>query len=231
MKPEEIRAAISEARIRVERGEGLGGTGFWKAVAAVRKDPEGSERFGTEIAYVDRKAFESGVKLRVPLAIGVGVLSVGVVIGLALVIAAQWYPEPAKTLIFLAGVGILDVAPHSLAHFVVGRMFGMRFTHVFLGGPPPPRPGVKTDYESYLKIHPRKRAVMHASGAVVTKVTPFLLIPVGAAIGVATWALWALLALGFIQVLTDVLFSTKTSDWKKVMREWQAGTNAWRSSR
>jgi hypothetical protein len=212
----------------MESGEGLKGTGFWKAVAAIRRDPELAERFSSEVAYIDRRAFEAGVKLRVPAYIGILVLSLGVVAGCVFVIASQWFDEPIRALVFLAGFAILDVAPHSIAHYIVGVVFGMKFTHVFLGGPPPPRPGVKTDYESYLKVPPRKRAIMHASGAVVTKLTPFLLIPVGAAMSVAAWALWGLLAIGFAQILTDVFLSTKTSDWMKVKREWSAHSSAGR---
>ena len=37
--------------------------------------------------------------------------------------------------------------------------------------------------------------------------------------GAPAWAAWACLALGALQIVTDVLFSMKSSDWKKVRRE------------
>jgi len=60
---------------------------------------------------------------------------------------------------------------------------------------------------------------MHAAGAIATKLTPFLVIPYAIAIGTETWAVLLLLALGVIQIVTDVLFSVKASDWKKFRRE------------
>jgi hypothetical protein len=116
------------------------------------------------------------------------------------------------------------IGSHSLAHFVVGRLAGMRFTHVFLGGPPPPRPGVKTDYATYLGTPPRARAVMHASGAVVTKIVPFALLPASLRLyGDWPWLTWILLAVGVVSIVTDITLSTKTSDWMKVRRELRAG--------
>ncbi len=34
-----------------------------------------------------------------------------------------------------------------------------------------------------------------------------------------SWSLWAILGLGVVQILTDIFFSTKKSDWKKFRRE------------
>jgi hypothetical protein len=60
---------------------------------------------------------------------------------------------------------------------------------------------------------------MHAAGAIATKLTPFLVVPYAVAIGTDTWAVLALLALGVVQILFDVLYSVRASDWKKFRRE------------
>jgi hypothetical protein len=60
---------------------------------------------------------------------------------------------------------------------------------------------------------------MHASGAVVTKIVPFALIGAALAAAVPSWVIWVLLVVGFGQIATDVLWSTKASDWKKYLRE------------
>jgi hypothetical protein len=60
---------------------------------------------------------------------------------------------------------------------------------------------------------------MHASGALATKLAPFVTLAFWPASGAPWWAAVALTALGALQILTDVLFSTKTSDWKKFRRE------------
>ena len=81
------------------------------------------------------------------------------------------------------------------------------------------QPGFKIDYASYLRASPRHRAWMHAAGAIATKLTPFLIIPYALAIDTDTWAVLLLAALGVIQIVTDLLFSVKASDWKKFRRE------------
>jgi hypothetical protein len=60
---------------------------------------------------------------------------------------------------------------------------------------------------------------MHASGAVVTKAIPFLLIPSALIAGVPGWTVAILVTLGIAQLLTDALWSTRVSDWSKYRRE------------
>jgi hypothetical protein len=222
----ETARLISEALERAERAleaqRPLAGTGFWKAVSELRRDPELAAQFAERVAAIDRKAFETSVKLRVPAWMGNLGLGAGTAAGLAALILAPRLEGLWRTLIFLAGFGVLDVTTHSLAHWVVGRTLGIRFTHYFVGGPPPPRPGAKVDYATYLRTPARERALMHASGAVVTKLVPFALIPVGLALEVEGWAIAVLAAVGVGQIGTDIAFSTKTSDWKKVKRELRA---------
>lgn len=223
-----VEVKLRTAREAVFSGGSLRGTGFWGVVSKVRRDRGLAERFGREIAEIDRTAFENSVKLRLPVSVGSAVLVGGTVIGLALVIGAQagLIDGLLADLAFLAGFGAILVSTHSLVHWFVGRAMGIRFTHYFLGGPPPPRPGLKLDYESYLLVHPRKRAMFHASGAVVTKLLPFVFIPAAISGRRSSWVVWGLVALGIAQVLTDVLFSTKTSDWKKYIREMKAARRA-----
>jgi len=111
------------------------------------------------------------------------------------------------------------VCTHGLAHFVVGAAVGIRFTDWFIDLPKRPQPGLKVDYASYLRASPRQRAWMHAAGAIATKVVPFLVIPYALAIGTDLWVVLALLALGVVQVVFDVLYSVRASDWKKFRRE------------
>jgi hypothetical protein len=181
------------------------------------------------------------VKLRVPIGVGLLVLLLITASGVVLILLAlrygslpdipdgvdtpilfEWEPSWLALPAFLAGTVALIVGTHSLAHWVVGRIVGMRFTHVFLGGPKPPRPGVKTDYATYLRATPMQRAVMHASGAVVTKIVPFALIPAARSLDASPWLTWLLVVIGVVQIVTDVVLSTKLSDWKKVKRELRA---------
>ena len=240
MTTDEIETALARAEEAVAHGRSLRGTGFWRAVDEVKRDRALVERYADRIATIDRRAFEQGVKLRVQASAGILALIVTSVFGvwavamsyraaptdeyLAYLVQAprvDAYRWPAFVPIaFLVGFGALLIGTHSLTHWIVGRLVGIRFTHVFLGGPPPPRPGMKTDYATYLRASPTARAWMHASGAIVTKVLPFALLPASLALdGYWPWLTWLLLAVGVLQIATDVFLSTKVSDWKKVKRE------------
>jgi hypothetical protein len=214
--------ALERAGAAVDAGEPLNGAGFWKAVDRARRSRRLAEEFADRIAAVDRRSFESQVHLRVPVSIGNVALAAGTGAGVLAVALAPRFSGLARSLVFVGGFGALAVTTHSLTHWVVGRAMGMRFTHYFLGGPPPPRPGLKIDYSTYLRVPPKRRAVMHGSGAVVTKLIPFALIPVAAAQGQPRWLIVLLVVAGAGQIVTDVAFSTRTSDWKKVRRELRA---------
>ena len=60
---------------------------------------------------------------------------------------------------------------------------------------------------------------MHASGALASKLAPFLALAWWPASGAPWWAAAALAALGVLQIVTDLTLSTKSSDWKKFRRE------------
>lgn len=178
------------------------------------------------------------------LAVGAAAMVALVVIAVALATPdAQWlivegsisqttllgvHPVSAGLLLLAAGGG-LSVVVHDLAHWAAGRLGGIRFSSYFLDGPFRIQPGIKTDYASYLRATPAARARMHAAGAVASKIAPFAVF-FAAYIPHATydvvpyelfpeWALWGVLAIGVVQLLTDVIWSTKKSDWKKYARE------------
>lgn len=219
---ESIEGSLSRAEDALRSGKSLERTGFWKAVSTLRRDRQLAREFGARVAAVDKRAFESSVRLRVPENAGVFLLVAGTAGGVVAIVVSSMLSGLWRPLVFLAGFGALDIAPHSLTHWLVGRLVGMKFTHFFLGGPPPPRPGAKVDYESYLAVSPRRRALMHASGAIVTKIAPFAVAPVALRLEMPTWVFAVLLIIGVVQVATDVALSRKTSDWKKVLRELRA---------
>ena len=108
---------------------------------------------------------------------------------------------------------------HLPTHWVYGRFAGIAYTDSFLGGPPPPRPGLKTDYATYLLADPAARAWFHASGALASKIAPFIAVAISPATNAPGWAVAATAAFGVLTIVTDVLFSGKLSDWKKFKRE------------
>ena len=196
--------------------------GFWKAVAAVKRDRALVDRHADRIARIDRAAFERSVPLRFPIAVGLAVDLLGVVIAIGLLALSASLTSRGRDLVFLVAFGGLLVATHTLAHWAVGSLAGIRFTHWFAVPPKRPQPGFQIDYASYLRAPARARAWMHASGAIVTKILPFALVPLAVGIGVDALAVWALLVIGVLQIATDAIWSVRASDWKKFRREMRA---------
>lgn len=227
LRPTPDQATLEELARDLDRIEGavaggntdLGPLGFWRLVARIKRDPAAVVRFADQVGHIDTAAFRARVRTRVRPGIGIGVILLGVAIGaVAVILACRWTGAWAAVALVVAG-GAWSVGFHVPAHAFVGWLAGIRFTDAFLGPPPPPRPGIKTDYASYLRAEPSMRVWFHASGAVATKLAPFLALALWPITNAPAWAAWALLAMGLFEIATDVLFSRKSGDWKKVARE------------
>jgi hypothetical protein len=193
--------------------------GFWRVVAAIKRDRVAIVRHADQAGRIDTAAFRAGVRTRVRPWVGVILMLLLSLVGvLGVVLAATWTGTWAGLALLGAGAA-WSLGWHLPAHAFVGWLAGIRYTDAFLGGPPPPRPGIKTDYASYLKAEPSMRAWFHASGAIATKLAPFVALALWPATNAPAWCAWALLALGVLQIVTDITLSTKSSDWKKFRRE------------
>lgn len=207
----------------------LGQLGFWRVVALIKRDDGLIERYSEQVGRIDAKAFRARVRFRAAVWVGVVLQLLGIGTAAGLVAFAVWNagagPDRALDVNVASGLGLplaafaLAAGIHTFAHYVVGRSVGIRFTDFFFAIPPPPLPGLKTDYGTYLRAGPMARAWMHASGAVATKLAPFVVLAFAPAAAAPAWSVALLVVLGVFQVATDVLFSTKASDWKKVRRE------------
>lgn len=226
---------LDEIERAVDAGEtDLRRLGFWRLVSEAKRDP-GAAAQAERIGLIDRSAFEARKRPLFPVWLGNAVLLLGTLILLGAVAVAlrlasgslggEPRPEVAGAVLLVAALG-LSATVHAPAHWLVGRAVGMRFSRYFLGGPFRIQPGVKVDYASYLRTRAERRATMHAAGALASKVAPF------AVLGWAfvahwqrgwdllpEWSLWGLLGFGIFQIATDLVWSTRRSDWKKVRRE------------
>ena len=221
MDAREIERTLDEAERLLGRGApiDLRRLGFWRAVAAVKREPKYVERHADRIAEIDRDAFRRRMPLRFPAALGVAVLMLGSLFGLVVLWLAAAFQPPTKELLVLVGMGAVIVCTHGLAHVIYGTLVGIRFTDWFFDVPFRPQPGFKTDYATYLRAPAAARAWMHASGAIVSKIVPFAVVPYAASINCAAWAILVLVAAGIVTIVIDVVFSVRASDWKRFKRE------------
>jgi hypothetical protein len=188
-------------------------------VAEVKKSPQLIDEFAERVSAIDRRIFLGSVMVSIPSRVGTLLMAIATGLGLLVVAWAYRVESPANGVALLVGTGILVVTTHGLAHLAVGAAYGMRFTHWFIASIRRPQPGVKLDYATYLRAQPMERAWMHASGAIASKLIPFLMLGPAVAMDAPPWTVALLIALGVIQILTDVLWSVKASDWKKFRRE------------
>lgn len=213
-----IEAALEDGRTD------LLGLGYYPLLKQVKADPALSAHWADTIGRIDRRLFERRVRFRPPVWLGNLVLLAGVILGAgAIALAAAVSNEVVAGLALVASAGILSVSVHDLAHWAVGRANGIRFASYFLDGPFRIQPGIKTDYATYLRAGPAERASMHAAGALASKVAPFVTAAFFPLTEAPRWALWAVLAIGVVQIVTDVVWSRKRSDWMKASRERRIG--------
>jgi hypothetical protein len=216
---------VGEELARIEAAVRAGSTdlsalGFWRVVRRLKEDPELSELWADRAGEIDRMAFEQGIRWRFPVWLGNAVLIGGVAAGgVAIALSATFDDDLLKGLALVASTGILTVSVHCLGHWAVGRAAGMRFLAYYPAGPFKVQPSLKIDYASYLRTSPADRARMHAAGAVASKAAPFVSLALWPLTGAPLWAGLAVLGLGLVQIVTDIVWSRKHSDWKKYLRE------------
>ena len=219
--PEDFPAEFDRIEAAVDAGQtDLRALGFWRLLGKVKVDPVLAHHWAEAAGRIDRKAFEARARLRVPVWFGNALLVAGALVGAAAVGLALTTDSQE-----LAGLALVFAALdwsatfHVPTHWLVGRLVGMRFLAYYVRDLIPPVPGLKIDYATYLRVAPDARAWMHASGAIASKVGPFLALAFWPASGAPGWAAWAILGYGLLIVGTDVFISTRKSDWKRFRRE------------
>jgi len=219
--PEGFPAGFERIEAAVDAGQSdLRALGFWRLLARVKADQVLAHHWAEHAGRIDRKAFETRTRFRVPVWFGNAVLAVGTLVGAAAVAFAVTTNSEE-----LAGLALIFAALdwsatfHVPAHWLVGRAMGMRFLAYYIRDLIPPVPGLKIDYATYLRVAPEARAWMHASGAIASKIGPFLALAFWPASGAPGWAAWAILGYGLLIIGTDVFISTRKSDWKRFRRE------------
>jgi hypothetical protein len=221
VEPEGFAAEFDRIEAAVEAGQtDLRSLGFWRLLAKVKVDRAISDHWADQAGRIDRKAFEAHVRVRVPVWFGNALLLGGALLGVVgVAIAVRTEDETLAGLALVFAALDWSATLHSPAHWLVGRLVGIRFTCYFVGRVVPPIPGLKTDYATYLRTAPEARAWMHASGAVASKLAPVVAWAFWPVSNAPAWASWAIVGYTAFLVLVDVFLSTRFSDWKRVRRE------------
>ena len=219
--PDGYPAEFERIEAAVDAGQAdLRALGFWRLLARVKEDQVLAHHWAEQAGLIDRKAFEALKPLRLPVWFGNAVLVFGTLVG-AGAVAFALTTESEELAGFALVFAALDWSAtfHTPAHWLVGRAMGIRFLAYYVRDLIPPVPGLKIDYATYLRVAPEARAWMHASGAIASKIGPFLALAFCPASGAPGWAAWTILGYGLLIIGTDVVVSTRKSDWKRFRRE------------
>ena len=219
--PDGYPAEFERIEAAVDAGQAdLRALGFWRLLARVKADQVLAHHWAEQAGRIDRKAFEALTSVRLPVWFGNAVLVVGTLVGAGVVaFALTTESEELAGLALIFAALLWSATFHVPAHWLVGRAIGIRFVAYYVRDLIPPVPGLKIDYATYLRVAPEARAWMHASGAIASKIGPFLALAFWPASGAPGWAAWAILGYGLLIIGTDVVVSTRKSDWKRFRRE------------
>jgi len=125
---------------------------------------------------------------------------------------------------------------HCLTHFVVGKILGVNFLFYFVGRSSVvklnlpvvsslvrqvPVLGIKVDNASLQKISPHKRAIMFASGAVASMISPLISV-VYAILHLPAWIGVFISVLTIGNIILTLVFSSKVGDFSKARKSLQA---------
>lgn len=138
------------------------------------------------------KQLTAEVKEKVPLTYPLHLFNllqiIGLILASAVLIAAASLTPPLSYLLALVSWVLYWFASHCLAHYIVGTLLGIRFSHYFIGlsnlyrlniGLPQQLKlmlftlGIKTEGGSFYTASPRAKAAMYAAGAVASIAVPF----------------------------------------------------------
>jgi hypothetical protein len=165
------------------------------------------------------------------LVIGNGIEVLGIAVGVYLLVAASSINAvPLRFLVYLISWVCLVFFPHCLAHFAVGRLVGVRFTHYTLGkssitklrlpvissvSSMIPLLTLKIDPGSLWSVSPGARAVMFASGAVVSMILPFLAVVASIGRLPVIWSV-GLFIISLANVCFDLYYSPRAGDLSRI---------------
>ncbi|MCX9011352.1 MAG: hypothetical protein OIN66_09540 [Candidatus Methanoperedens sp.] len=189
------------------------GKAFRAIIDQVKRDKIKDDEILKLIADISQKRFMENAPftLSVPLGNLLELAVTAAAVILAFQVNSDW-------MLYISALVLLTTL-HPLSHYLTGSMFGIRFTHYYLDGPARFEPTLKIDYFSYLKASAKARALMHASGVVITVAAPLIVAVIALDKGASAAAAY-LFILFLALIVFELLTSTKIGDLMRAKREY-----------
>jgi|Deesub1362A_J573_1020465.scaffolds.fasta_scaffold00051_75 hypothetical protein len=231
MEKHEIKKKLDYIEGEVKRGNyQVKEMGFYRVVSLVKRNPELIEEFADQIGRIDAAIFRKWAKITMPLNIGHAIEIAATLASITLVFYTAKTPGNIPGIGLVIGAFALMTTLHPLVHYLVGRIFGIRFLYYFPDGPALIEPTLKTDYSTYLRADPLHRAIMHATGPIISTLVFLLFLAMAYLLGAPSWTLIVLggfLAFNTPFEVLPLLFvkaglrSFSKSDSYRAYREWK----------
>jgi len=170
-------------------------------------------------------------RLKLPTIVGNTVEVLGILFAFCLLLTASSVLSTSlRFLLYLIAMGAFVFFPHGLAHYITGRLVGVRFKYYFLTKSAVsklklplfstlanqlPVLALKIDRASLRSVSNGRRAVMFASGAVASMVLPFI-VPVASIGRVPLVFSVVLFLVGAANAAFDLYYSPKAGDISKI---------------
>lgn len=172
------------------------------------------------------------VSAKIPIWLGNIVEITGIVLGFLSLLLIEFIQDNIQKLfLLLLSWFCFWFFSHCLTHFVVGKIFGVKFLYYFVGpsslvklGLPVissfakrfPVLGIKIDNNSLRKISYKKQALVFASGAFASMIFP--IIPLIYSFYLETWIASFISFITVFNIIFTLFFSTKVGDLYRAMK-------------
>jgi hypothetical protein len=223
-KLEKIEEEVNKGNLKLKK------LGFWDIVHEAKIDPEVAKILGKKIAEINKKVFDKKWKWKFRPILGIVLLTLISIIMIFFYFIV--YSDKFLLSVYLPIASfILSASLHPITQYITGRIFGIKFLYIYprgiyifhrsSKGKIKIEPALKLDYYSYLNTSPMKRAIMHASGAIVTIVVVVFFFIYSILIKAEIWSIIICGILAISYILTDIFYSAKMAAWKHFLEEYK----------
>ena len=165
---------------------------------------------------------------KIPVFLGNIVEFAGLCSGALMILFLDSIPEFLRFFALIAAWFCFWYFSHCFAHFVAGKIFGIRFLYYFVGRSAITRLpqfrflkifpvlGIKVDVESFSAISSRDKFIFYASGAFASMFVPTVCLIPAAKLGTQTFLFVLLLCIG--NIILTLYFSPRVGDLSRAKR-------------
>jgi len=186
---------------------------FREVVESIKREKINDDMMLQDLENLSRKRFSE--KVRFTLSVSLGNLLEG---GATIAVLVMVFLVNSDWMLYVSAIALMTTL-HPLAHYLTGKLSGIRFTHYYLNGPAKIEPTLRIDNISYLKASGKQRAFMHISGVLGTVAAPLIAALIAVNKG-ANSAAFNLVILFLLLIIFELLTSTKIGDLMKAKREY-----------